>query len=185
MSSNPHYMPVACCFGSEDLSIVTSDDVQHCLQHGSPINVTASRVMVSYTYPGHPPLVSNSSHGHVCWVQVNSSSPDTELEVEWLTQTCNLVNYVTVHDFCYRYLSISMLKSWRSMKWTGCETREDPMSAKFTTTVSTIYVGLHVQHTDTPYTVSLTVRAVPRLIIMIPKSGQEHLEIVLVSPYSG
>ena len=179
------YTLVTCCFGSEDVTTITSDDVQHCLQHGTPINVTASRVTVSYTYPSHPPLESNSGRGHVCWVQVNSPSPDTDLQVEWLTQTCNLVNYVTVHEFCNRDLSLNTLRSWRSTRWTGCETREDPMSANYTTTVSTIYVGLHVQYTATPYTVSLTVRAVNQQFRGIPKSSQEHLEIVLASPYSG
>ena len=175
---------MTCCAGAEDILKISSHDVHLCLQHEAPINVTAFRVLINYTYPGPSLPLSNNGHHHVCWVQVNSPSPDTDLEVEWLTQTCDLANYVTVHGFRFNYGLWYMVPSWRSLKWTGCESREDPMSAYYKPNVDTVYVGLHVQNAHTPYNVTLAIKTIPRPYLQ-HSSDHKHLEIVLTSLYSG
>ena len=169
--------------GKENTFSVTSDDVHRCLQHGTSLNITASRVMVSYTDPGNRTLVWQDGGSNVCWLQVNGPSSGTELVVEWLAQTCDLVSYVSIHS--YSFSAYQRNSAWKSITWTGCEPREDPISPYYQTAVNRVHVGLHVRDQYTPYNVSLAIQATPKLRRSSPITAQEYLEITFVSPFSG
>ena len=169
----------------EDTVIVEPEEVFQCLQQGSLINVTLVRALVNYSHPGPThrliPLHNNSDHsGRVCWMQFTSLSLRRELIVDWFYQTCTLDNYVSVHAFQESSLS----SAWRGIQWTGCEYEEDPISAHYMTSVNTIYIGVHVYHTDRPYYLSFGVRAGIELSSRSSVGGKD-LEIHPLSTYSG
>ena len=169
----------------EDTIVVGPEEVFQCLQQGTPINVTSVRALVNYTLPGTAhrlvPRNNNSDHsGHVCWMSFSSPSERSELIVDWFVQTCTPDNYVSVHSFAAHH---SMYGEWEDIRWTGCEYKEDPISASYMTSVNTIYVGLHVFHTHSRYHLSLGVRAA--LKNTYHTDGGKDLEIHHVSLYSG
>ena len=169
----------------EDTIVVGPEEVFQCLQQGTPINVTAVRALVNYTLPGKAhrlvPRHKNTDHsGHVCWMRFSSPSEQSELIVDWFVQTCTPDNYVSVHAFAAHH---SLHHGWEYNHWTGCEYKEDPISASYMTSVNTIYVGLHVFHTHTRYHMSFGVRAA--LQNTYRTEGGKDLEIRHVSLYSG
>ena len=168
--------------------IVGSKDVFQCLQQGIQLNITTTRLLVNYSHPEPlhhlvPELNNSHDNGHVCWLQVTSPTPDTTLVVDWFTQTCTENSYVIVHEYHDSPHYSQRRRRWKKTQWTGCEYKEDPISALYITTVKSIYVELHLHPKKTAYQVLFGVRAVTRLSMNRP--GGKDLEIKHVSSFSG
>ena len=175
-------------YTGEGVTTVDSPEISECLQNNSLINVTATKLVISYSQEegaAHLGQAHNHSHhvGQVCWLHVTSPHPETELTVDWFAQTCTPLNYVSVHVF-YLPRHVSYLR-WKSIQWTGCEYKEDPISARYMAMEMTMYVGLHVHYTNTPYRVRLGVRAMAQRAHMLPQAGGKDVEVKHVTPFSG
>ena len=166
-------------------------EISRCLHKNSFINVSEPEVLINYSQPRRAAAIPTHNKQHhscnVCWIQIIWPSPGTELTVDWLSQTCTPANYVSVHQWHKTALPEEYWKSmeWKEIRWTGCEYKEDPISAHYITEVSNLFVGLHVRGTDEPYQVSLRVRAGLKLPRFESPVGGKDLVIKHVSPYSG
>ena len=175
-------------YNGQSVLTIESQEISQCLRINSLINVTTDGLLINYSHQGYGrhlvPAHNNSHHsGQLCWLKVSSQSGDTELIVDWLNQTCTPHNYISVHTFYLPFYT--KFQKWRTIRWTGCEYKEDPISAQYLAKVQTIYVGLHVYYTDTPYQMFLAVRAEAPRARLLPEGRGKDLDIKHVTPFSG
>ena len=178
--------PRTMSYDKERMPTIEPQELSRCLEERSFINLTADRLLISYSQPGRPrhlvpTLNSSQRNDHVCWLRLRGSSENMKLTIDLLAQTCTPDNYVSIHQYTNIYFLTSHGR-WRSVQWTGCEYREDPFSVHYLTAVNTAYVGLHVHRADMSYHVSLGVRAAPHLP---QSSGGKGVEIKHVTFSSG